>query len=326
MLSRVTFRLLFLVALFLVALLAGSVGAAPANFEQAKAELRRYVYHDRNQSEQGDFYCGCQWQWAGRSGGSVDLASCGYQIRAQQNRAQRIEWEHIVPAHSFGQQRLCWQQGGRKNCNAADPVFSRMEADMHNLTPAIGEVNGDRSNFRFGVLPQTAPQYGQCDVRVDFKQRVVQPRDQIKGMIARIYFYMHDRYDLNMSRQQQQLLMAWDKQFPVSDWERERDKRIAARMGHHNPFVTGERQWSLQHRNQSEGIETRQNGISEQKAPAAVKVSADAQQLIRGNKRSRVYHLPSCPSYQSMNAGNIVEFTSEQQAQSAGYRKAGNCS
>ena len=48
--------------------------------------------------------------------------------------------------------------------------------------------------------------------------------------------------DLSMSRQQQQLLMAWDRQYPVTAWEKERDNRIAAVMGHHNPFVTGERQ------------------------------------------------------------------------------------
>lgn len=46
--------------------------------------------------------------------GVVDLASCGYQVRKQQNRAQRIEWEHIVPAWVFGHQRQCWQNGGRK--------------------------------------------------------------------------------------------------------------------------------------------------------------------------------------------------------------------
>jgi len=112
-----------------------------------------------------------------------------------------------------------------------------MEADLHNLTPAIGEINADRSNYRFGVLPNSPRQHGACDFKVDFKGRVAEPRNEIKGQIARIYFYMHDRYDLPMSRQQQQLLMAWDKQFPVTDWERERDRRIAARMGHNNPFL-----------------------------------------------------------------------------------------
>lgn len=57
-----------------------------------------------------------------------------------------------------------------------------------------------------------------------------------------------------MSRQQQQLLMTWDRQFPVTAWEEERNCRIAAIMGHGNPFVTGERQWSFGYRNTGEEI------------------------------------------------------------------------
>lgn len=84
--------LTLLLSFFITAL----VLAAPQNFDQAKTELRRYVYHDQN--TQGEFYCGCKFNWTGATCGRVDLPSCGYQVRAQENRAQRIEWEHILPA------------------------------------------------------------------------------------------------------------------------------------------------------------------------------------------------------------------------------------
>lgn len=52
-------------------------------------------------------------------------------------------------------------------------------------------------------------------VELIFKQKVFEPRDEAKGQVARVYFYMHDRYNLSMSRQQQQLLMkAWDNKYP----------------------------------------------------------------------------------------------------------------
>ncbi|WP_256568805.1 endonuclease [Pseudomonas sp. NFACC25] len=41
-----------------------------------------------------------------------------------------------------------------------------------------------------------------------------------------------------MYRQQQQLLMAWDEQFPVTPWEKERNKRITAIIEHPTSFVT----------------------------------------------------------------------------------------
>lgn len=52
---------------------------------------------------------------------------------------------------------------------------------------------------------------------------------------------MFHRYNLNMSRQQQQLMMAWSKQYPVTEWERKRNERISKIAGYSNQFVTGKR-------------------------------------------------------------------------------------
>ncbi|GGI91701.1 endonuclease [Halopseudomonas pertucinogena] len=292
------------------------VSAAPSSFEAAKTLARQQVYHDR--THQGTFYCGCQWDWAGRSGGVVNHQSCGYQTRAQANRAARIEWEHIVPASLFGQQRQCWQQGGRANCKRTDPVFNAMEANLHNLTPAVGEINADRSNYRFGMLPGSPYRHGQCDFRVEFSERVAEPRDEVKGQIARVWFYMHDHYDLRMSTQQQRLLMAWDKQFAPGSWERERDRRISRLMGHANPFVTGDSQWTLNHRNSRAGLVS---SVAAAASPAAAETGR-----IKGNRNSKVYHLPEgCPGYRQISDRNVRWFDSEAEALRHGYRKAGNC-
>ncbi|PAU87819.1 deoxyribonuclease I [Pseudomonas sp. WN033] len=293
-----------------------SIQAAPNSFEAAKVMARQQVYHDR--TTEGTFYCGCRWQWTGRSGGRVDLDSCGYQVRAQDQRAQRIEWEHIVPASLFGQQRQCWQQGGRGNCSRTDPLFNIMEADLHNLTPAIGEVNADRSNYRFAMLPDTPYRHGACPFKVEFNQRAAEPRDEVKGMIARTYFYMHDRYNLRLSDQQERLLMAWDNRHAPSSWELERNQRISRLMGHANPFVDGQRQWLKGHRNLAEGLQTHQ-------AESQYNSLANNGPVI-GNRRSQVYHLPQgCPGYQQVSPQNQVHFASEAEALAQGYRRAGNC-
>nr|WP_137887740.1 endonuclease [Pseudomonas sp. 2FE] len=302
----------------------------PLTFEQAKVELRQKVFFDRNTA--GDLYCGCNWQWMGRSGGRMDLSSCGYEVRAQVNRAQRLEWEHVTPAWVLGHQRQCWQKGGRENCAANDPVFRAMEADMHNLWPSVGEVNGDRSNFRYSQIVSAPQQYGACQTRVDFKQRVAEPRDEAKGQVARIYLYMHDRYGLSMAKQQQQLFSAWNRQYPVTTWELERDQRIARVMGHSNPFVTGERTWTIGQRPLGEGLaefgEQRTRPV--QQVLAAQASTAPAKAVIGspviGNRNSHVYHLPEgCPSYDKVGQRNRVEFKSAAAAESAGFKRAGNC-
>lgn len=306
-----------------------SAASPPSSFSQAKVLSKRHVYFDQNEKGAlGTLYCGCDWRWVGRSGGRVDHDSCGYKIRAQQTRAERTEWEHIVVASSLGRQLQCWQNGGRKNCQATSPQFNEMEANLFNLSPVIGEVNGDRSNYNMGIVSDTkVGMYGFCQSKTDFKQRTFEPRDEAKGIVARTYFYMYDRYpNLRMSKQQQRLFMAWDKQHPVTDWERERERRIAKVMGHRNDFVTGEQTWSLGYKGRGDGSTpikaagSGKMGVAQSKARAANDSS-----IIHGNKNSRIYHLSNCPSYNAMKASNIVEFKSENEAQEAGYRKAGNC-
>nr|WP_237387605.1 endonuclease [Xenorhabdus sp. Sc-CR9] len=308
--------------------------SAPANFEQAKVESRKNVYGDQTKSGSGTLYCGCDWQWVGKSGGRVDLASCGYHVRSQQTRAERIEWEHIVPAWVFGHQRQCWQNGGRKNCVDTDPGFRVIESDMHNLAPSIGEVNGDRSNFSYGMVARNTPNmYGACSSKVDFKSRLFEPRDRVKGMVARVNFYMHDRYNLTMSRQQQQLMMAWDRQYPVDAWERKRDNRIARFMGHHNPFVTGSKKWELGHKNSGQGL-VAQNSTSKLNNLHAENNSAPSKKIasktvhgetIKGNKNSQIYHFEYCSGYKKVADKNAIYFRTEAEARKAGYHLAGNC-
>lgn len=200
------------------------------NFSQAKAAAAQI-----HQDAPGTFYCGCAIRWKEKKGTPV-LKSCGYQTRKNRERAGRIEWEHVMPAWQFGHPLACWQQGGRKGCKR-DPGYIAMETDLHNLQPVIGELNGDRNNFMFSQWRGGEGQYGRCPMKVDFKTKQAEPPAQARGTIARTYFYMRDRYGIHLSRQQTQLLQAWDRLYPVSAWECERDARIAARQGQHNTYV-----------------------------------------------------------------------------------------
>jgi deoxyribonuclease-1 len=226
-------RLILLFAPLLTLLLSPyAVSAPPSSFSKAKREAVK-IYHDHPVS----FYCGCEIKWQGKKG-TPQLEACGYQVRKQQRRASRIEWEHVVPAWQFGHQRQCWQNGGRKNCSKNDKPFRLMEADLHNLTPAIGEVNGDRSNYNFSQWNGIdGVSYGACEMQVNFKQRRVMPPARARGAIARTYLYMAQQYGFRLSKQQQNLMQAWNNSYPVSTWECTRDARISKVQGNHNPFV-----------------------------------------------------------------------------------------
>ncbi|GAA3918457.1 endonuclease [Litoribacillus peritrichatus] len=218
-----------LVLLMLFTLDAYSVSSV--SFGKSKRILAD-VYADYQKT----FYCECDYSRQGKKL-VPELDSCGYKVRKQQKRAQRIEWEHVVPAWYFGHQMQCWQNGGRKACKK-DDAFRAMEADMHNLVPAVGEVNGDRSNYRFSEWNAKPYQYGACKVYVDFKGRKVQPPSASKGAIARTYFYMADQYNLKLSKQDKRLFDVWNRQNPPGAWECEKTKRIAEIQGNDNEFVS----------------------------------------------------------------------------------------
>jgi deoxyribonuclease-1 len=46
---------------------------------------------------------------------------------------------------------------------------------------------------------------------------------------------------------------------------------------------------------------------------------------VIGNRRSRIYHKPTCRGAATMGEKDRVTFASEAAAEEAGYRKAGDC-
>jgi endonuclease I len=142
-----------------------------------------------------DFYCECAWT-ANKtgSGGKIDPTGCGYKPRKNKSRGRVLEWEHVVPAYYFGHQRPCWRKGhakcekadgtafkGRACCATVDRTFKRIEADLHNLTPAVGELNGDRSNSHYGIVTGERRDYGACDFEIGGNPKVTEPRDNVRG-------------------------------------------------------------------------------------------------------------------------------------------------
>lgn len=211
------------------------------SFSQSKLVLAQKIYKDHTIA----FYSGCRF-YAQQKLLVPNWASCGYQARKNPARAQRIEWEHVVPAWTFGHQLQCWQQGGRANCRDNNAEFRQMEADLHNLVPAIGELNGDRSNLPYGIVNGESRAYGQkVNMEIDFKTRTAEPPDSVYGDVARINFYMQMRYKLTLSKQQVQLFTAWNNLDPVDAWEKQRNELILKAQGNFNPYVTNYRQLDI---------------------------------------------------------------------------------
>ena len=190
-------------------------------------------------------YCGCTFK-----GKEPNFLSCGYIPKKNNKRANRVEWEHVVPAHAFGNSFKEWESGhpdcvnkygkkfkGRRCAEKMNEEFRRMQADMYNLYPVIGEVNEKRSNFGMAIIEGETREFGECDIEI--KDRIVEPKEDIRGEIARTYMYMDLAYPGRgiISEKNRDLFESWDKSDPVDQWECERAKMIEQMQGNENKMV-----------------------------------------------------------------------------------------
>ena len=229
-----------IVAILILSSHASSQNTQISSFSKSKKLLLK-VYKDNPVT----LYCGCSFK-----GKKPNLSSCGYIPKKDRKRANRIEWEHVVPAHAFGKSFSEWRNGhpkcvskngkkfkGRKCAQKVNEEYRMMQADMFNLFPAIGEVNGRRSNYSMGIIEGEKREFGKCDVEI--KSRKVEPREEIRGEIARTYMYMDSVYPGRgiISKKNWKLFEAWHKSDPVDEWECERARRIEKIQGNRNEIV-----------------------------------------------------------------------------------------
>ena len=211
------------------------------SFSKAKKQLKNIHKQDGK-----TFYCGCTFIEA-----KPDWSSCGFKPRKDAKRAARIEWEHVVPAAQFGKSFSAWTKGhkvcvdtkgrsykGRKCAEKTNQTFNLMQSDLYNLQPAIGEVNGLRSNYPFGELKGEIREFGACDIEI--RNKIVEPPETVRGDIARTYFYMENAYPGRniLSEQNRQMMEKWDEEDPVSEWECRRAKIIREIQNNENKILS----------------------------------------------------------------------------------------
>lgn len=192
------------------------------------------------------FFCGCAYTSEHR----VARGTCGYRTRADEALSKRVSWDRIVPVRAFGAHRACWKTAtckdeagnaysGVRCCRETDPVFAAMERDLHNLVPVVSEIQNDRSNFPFGEIEREERLYGACDFEVDRGRKIAEPREEIRGDIARAYLYLYRTYGdgLPLRREELQTFVEWDVADPADEWEVRRNRQIADIQGMSNGFV-----------------------------------------------------------------------------------------
>ena len=127
------------------------------------------------------------------------------------------------------------------------------QSDLHNLRVACASTNNYHSNRFFGNedVPETSGQEGYFYPNVDTGDNLSGLHEYAgdwRGDAARICFYMATRYDnLNLnddplaspddSMGLLSVMLEWNEEDPVDDFERQRNDRVYQYQGNRNPFI-----------------------------------------------------------------------------------------
>ncbi|MDO6638516.1 endonuclease [Shewanella sp. 5_MG-2023] len=133
--------------------------------------------------------------------------------------------------------------------------------DAHHLRPTNVKVNSTRSNYDFAECGDTATEIADAPGNfVDSSGRCFEPRDEVKGDVARMIMYMDTRYQGNDSNMPDLIavdrmttsdevsnneplhgklctLYAWHHQDPVDDADVQRNDAIYTYQGNRNPYI-----------------------------------------------------------------------------------------
>lgn len=146
----------------------------------------------------------------------------------------------LTVEHVYAAQWMATAAGCINRSECPNTTFHHAEADLHNLWPAIGRINSSRSDTSFWEIPgedhrrftKICPDYE----RTSGEDAAVEPRDDVKGDIARSILYMVIVYDFphwGMGP----MLLEWHEADPPDAEECRRNDAIGELQGTRNPFI-----------------------------------------------------------------------------------------
>ncbi|NCN44722.1 MAG: hypothetical protein GW898_10660 [Thiomicrospira sp.] len=214
--------------------------AGSATWNSTKNTIYKKIHNNQGQT----IYCQCDW-----SNRRTNLSSCGLQSAFEKKynkRSKRTEVEHLHPISWFYKKNKSWRAcyikakelktSARKYCKDNDPEYRKAYMDMVNLRVSVGSINAIRSNKPFVEKVRSGtPSFGSCKTRID--SRGIAPRPEIRGDLARVGFYLYEKYGLVPSTRQQKLYAKWNAEDPIDRNEYETNVAIKKAQGFGNRFV-----------------------------------------------------------------------------------------
>lgn len=142
----------------------------------------------------------------------VDTSTCSVK-----EKKQTMQWMQVVPDTFYGRNMACMNEKvcvstftgqpykGKLCCRISNAEYRKMEAELFNLIPVVSAIAKKHEGKPFGEVKKPKQLVGK--VKID--DNYIEPPDDVKGDIARVYLYMDKRYDLQLTPQERALFERW---------------------------------------------------------------------------------------------------------------------
>lgn len=166
---------------------------------------------------------------------------CG--VSFDEARANAVH-ENLSIEHAYPADAIAETEAGCKDRTCKAPRVQYAMADLQNLWPALQRVNSSRSRLRFGEVDDEPSARRFTEFCPDFERTsgtkaLVEPREGVKGDLARSLVYMHFVYDLPLANavSDKDILLAWMREDPPDTEEMRRNALIDQIQGTPNPLL-----------------------------------------------------------------------------------------
>ena len=180
--------------------------------------------HKGKDIKNNTFFCGCSFDLNYMRLNLEFTNSCLY--RSIKNSNRRVKWTHLFPQTRFDDSlskevKICKnkKKEDKISClRSNSKIFREIEEDVFNIIPVIEEIEEERKDYRFSDIDYENYPFGSCIFEVSHKQKTVEPRDDLKGDIARIMFHMIAKYKdfVEISKKEYKTFIKWNKNDPLS--------------------------------------------------------------------------------------------------------------
>ncbi|HPY80169.1 MAG TPA: endonuclease, partial [Bacilli bacterium] len=121
-------------------------------------------------------------------------------------------------------------------------AFPNSDEDNHNIFACEGQINGYRSNLKFGEVAHNSTNQVTVFGHITDNYKTAslwEPCDEAKGEVARAVLYtsLYYNYTISSIFSSEAVCLKWHAQFPVTEREIFRNNKVYTLQGNRNPFV-----------------------------------------------------------------------------------------